>query len=92
MNLRNEDEEEDLALIGVPHTWGEGSLWLEEVTPQATWNGTLSECPYADITRVEFSSTYELDLLLVAGPPPGSAPEPAAPDRPGTSRDPVAVR
>jgi hypothetical protein len=70
VNLQIEREDPDIAFIGVPTRWSPKKLWLHEVSPRAIWDDTDSKWAFADITRVEFSSTYENDLLLVAGPPP----------------------
>ncbi len=70
VNLRIEHENPNACYIGVPTRWSPKKLWLHEVSPQAIWDDTDFKLPYSDITRVEFSSTYENDLLLVAGPPP----------------------
>lgn len=70
VNLQIEREDPDVAFIGVPTRWSPKNLWLHEVSDRAIWDDTDSKWPFADITRVEFSSTYEDDLLLVAGPPP----------------------
>jgi hypothetical protein len=70
VNLQIEREDPDVAFIGVPTQWSPKKLWLHEVSPRAIWDDTDSKWPFSDITRVEFSSTYENDLLLVAGPPP----------------------
>ncbi len=70
--MQVEEDDSDSAYIGIPVAWGEESFLLQEVTPQAEWDGTLSEWRYDDVTRVEFSSTYEHDLLLVADPPPSA--------------------
>ena len=70
VNLHMERDDPHDAFIGVPTRWSPKKLWLHEVSPQAVWDDTYSKWPFADITRVEFSSTYENDLLLGAGPPP----------------------
>lgn len=70
VNLQIEREDPDVAFIGVPTRWSQKKVWLNEVSNRAIWDDTISKWPFADITRVEFSSTYENDLLLVAGPPP----------------------
>lgn len=68
--LHPEREDPDVAFVGVPSKYGPRSLWLTEITPKAKWNGSISEWKFAEITRVEFSGSYEKDLLLVGGPPP----------------------
>jgi hypothetical protein len=70
VNLQIEREDPDVAFIGVPTRWSKKKVWLNEVDAEAIWNDTVSKWAFARITRVEFSTTYERDLLLVAGPPP----------------------
>lgn len=70
VNLQIERTDPDVCFIGVPTRWGPKKVWLHEVSPQAEWVDTYSKWAFSDITRVEFSSTYEGDLLLVAGLPP----------------------
>ena len=70
VNLQIEREDPGVAFIGIPTRWSQKKVWLHEVSARAIWEGTDSKWAFADITRVEFSSTYEDDLLLVAGPPP----------------------
>lgn len=70
VNLQMERQAPDCAFIGVPTRWSRTKVWLNEVDPEATWTDTVSKWAFADITRVEFATSYEDDLLLVAGPPP----------------------
>ena len=71
VNLQMERDAPDVAFIGVPTQWGKKKVWLKEVDSEAIWNDTVSKWAFADITRIQFSTTYENDLFLVAGPPPG---------------------
>lgn len=71
VNLQMERDAPDVAFIGVPTRWGKKKVWLNEVDSAAIWTDTVSKWAFADITRVQFSTTYGNDLLLVAGPPPG---------------------
>lgn len=70
VNLQMERDAPDVAFIGVPIRWSPKKVWLNEVGPEAIWNDTISKWAFAGVTRVQFSTTYENDLLLVAGPPP----------------------
>ncbi|TQL02667.1 hypothetical protein [Cellulomonas sp. SLBN-39] len=60
----------DVAFFGAPAHGGEGSMVLDEVTPQGVRDGTVSRWRYREITKVAFSGSYETDLLTAAGPPP----------------------
>ena len=70
VNLQMECDAPDVAFIGVPTRWSKKNVWLNEVDAEAIWDDTVSKWALAGITRVEFATTYENDLLLVAGPPP----------------------
>lgn len=70
VTLYSERTDPDEMSFGVPMAWSDRSVSLQEVTPHAMWDGTLSEFRFENVTRVEFSSTYERDLLLIAGAPP----------------------
>ena len=73
INLQIEYQDPDVAFLGVPAQLGARSAMMYEVSPQAVWDGTLSRWRYRDVSRIEFSSAYENDLLSIAGPPPASA-------------------
>jgi hypothetical protein len=60
----------DIAFIGSPVHESRNSMVLHELTPKGVWDGSLSRWRYEEITRVEFSGTYESDLPAVAGPGP----------------------
>lgn len=70
VNLQVEYDDPDVSFLGVPTEIDERSVVLQEVTPQAVWDGTVSRWRHGEISRVEFSGAYEADLFLVAGPPP----------------------
>lgn len=65
-----ESDDPEVCFIGVPVDWTERALWLDEISPQATWEDTLSQWRYRDITRVDVGGRYEAALLEAAGPPP----------------------
>ena len=69
VNIQMERDAPDVAFIGVPTRWSKKKVWLNEVDAEAIWDDTVSQWAFEDITRVEFSTTYETDLTLVAGPP-----------------------
>lgn len=73
VNLQVEYDDPEVAFLGAPAEVDARSVTLREVTPQAAWDGTVSRWPYRDISRVEFLSSYETDLLLIAGPPPAAS-------------------
>ncbi|GAB2673015.1 hypothetical protein [Thalassiella azotivora] len=70
VTLHIEDQDPEVGFIGVPTRYSDRNVWLQEVTPQAVWDGTVSQWRFSELTRVDFDSDYENDLLLVAGPPP----------------------
>lgn len=70
VNIQVEHELPDEAFIGLPIGWNSASVVMEEITPQGMWDDSVSEWAFDSITRVEFDSDYERDLLLVGGLPP----------------------
>ena len=72
VNVQVERLDPESAFIGVPARLTDKRVWLEEVTSQAQWVDAISKWKLSEVTRVEFGSSYEDDLLLVAGPPPSS--------------------
>lgn len=73
LNIQVEGVDPEVALIGSPSLDGKKWVVLDEVTSESEWDGSVSRWRRSEITRVEFSGSYESDLLLVAGPPPPRA-------------------
>jgi hypothetical protein len=65
-----ENDEPGVCFIGVPMEWTDGALWMQEISPRATWDDTLSKWRFRHITRVDVGASYEAALYEVAGPPP----------------------
>ncbi|MFZ1175101.1 MAG: hypothetical protein WAO15_02245 [Mycobacterium sp.] len=65
-----ENDDPEVCFIGAPVGWTAGALWMQEISPSATWDDTLSTWRYRDVTRVDVGARYEAALYEVAGPPP----------------------
>jgi hypothetical protein len=65
-----ETDDPTLCFIGKPVDWTDRAMWIEEISPNATWDDTMSKWRYRDITRIDVGCRYEAALFEVAGPPP----------------------
>jgi hypothetical protein len=73
ITVHNEMDDPSVCFIGWPMRVSDKSLRLQEVTPEAEWDGEVSKWPLSDITRVDFGGRYEDALLTVGGEAPPSA-------------------
>lgn len=65
-----ETDDPTVCFIGAPADWTAGAMWLDEISPHATWDDTISKWRYRDNTRVDIGCRYEAALFEAAGPPP----------------------
>ncbi|MGO4604597.1 hypothetical protein [Terrabacter sp. 2YAF2] len=65
-----ETDDPEVCFIGVPVDWTDRAMWLDEISPKATWDDTMSKWRYRDITRVDVGGRYEAALFEATGPPP----------------------
>lgn len=65
-----EHDDPEVCFIGAPVEWTDRALWMQEISPKATWDDTLSKWRFRDVTRVDVGASYEAALYEVAGPPP----------------------
>lgn len=70
LSLFVETDDPEVCFIGVPVDWTERALWLDEISTKATWDDTMSQWRYRDITRVDVGGRYEAALFEAAGQPP----------------------
>ncbi|WP_344254698.1 hypothetical protein [Terrabacter carboxydivorans] len=70
VSLFVETDDPDVCFIGVPVERTDRSAVLDEISPEATWEDTVSRWRYRDITRVDVGCRYEAAPVEAAGPPP----------------------
>lgn len=70
MTVHVENDDPEVCFIGAPMEWTERAVWIQEVSPTAEWDDTLSKWRFRDVTRVDVGGRYEAALFEVAGPPP----------------------
>ncbi len=70
VTLLVEEDDPAVCFIGRPVGFGDRSVRLLEITPQAEWEKRPTKWAFENITRVDFGGRYEEALDLVGGPPP----------------------
>jgi len=67
VTLHRELVDPDVCHIGRVISVSERNVTLQEVTPDAEWENTLTKFTCSQITRVDLGGSYEAALLLVQG-------------------------
>jgi hypothetical protein len=70
LSVHCELDRPDVCWVGAVRRLEGKTLWLLEVTTQATWARTESSFDLDDVTRLDIGGGYEEALHLVAGAPP----------------------
>jgi hypothetical protein len=70
LSLYIEERDPDECFVGMPSGLTATTVDLHEVNSRAEWDGTVSRWRLSEITRVEWSGSYERALVEVAGPAP----------------------